>query len=671
MKYLLTGGGTGGHVYPALAIADEIRRRQPEARFLYVGLRDKLEAQVVPGRGYPIQFVRARAFPRTFSPWALARFAVALGLGTLKGMLILWRFRPRIIVGTGGYASAPILLAHGLLSKIGLSGARVFLYEPNAHPGLLNQAVGRLAQRIGVAFEQAGRWFDMRRVAVVGYPVRREFLEINRAQARRRLGIAPERKVVLAFGGSSGARAINQALVEALPLLRQCPDLLVLHVTGRYQGPDYDAVGDTERALGGLGLREEELASWYWRYAYLDNIHEAYAAADLVICRGGAGTLTEVSVCGVPALIVPLPTAAEDHQAVNARELERRGAARILYQEACWEKGRVFSRLDGGKLAGQVRELFAEEEQRKRMAKAARSLPVRDGLELILGEIEHLAVGQRPPRLSLEFPSPVGSLPAEPNALLRWVRERLRQVGGVEGADRCELAYLRYQADRLLVYEDWCEIPLGWRNVGVKLVGLLHYRERLPLLRGILLDRTPVGLGRRLLGGDFRHGGILRRNVVELGIRMLGATDEETRRVLLEALRSDPYFEVRAAAAQVLGELFPPDPASEAALMQALDDDSPAVVVQALEALGAVGQSAQLLERLRQFRLHPDWQFRRGMVQALSRLVQRGVLSSGQVVPELDQILATSPHFIPEFPLDESLRGLAELVRGREEQSLK
>jgi len=238
MKYLLTGGGTGGHVYPALAIADEIRRRQPDAEFLYVGLRDKLEARVVPGRGYPIQFVRSRPFPRSASLPALTLFGLSLMLGILKGMGILLRFRPRVIIGTGGYVSAPISFAHGLLSKIGLCRARVFLYEPNAYPGMLNQAVGRYAQRIGLAFEQAGRWFDMKRVAIVGYPVRRELLEIDRREAREKLDIPDGKKVLFAFGGSGGARAINEALIEALPLLRKRQDLLILHVTGRYAGSD-------------------------------------------------------------------------------------------------------------------------------------------------------------------------------------------------------------------------------------------------------------------------------------------------------------------------------------------------------------------------------------------------------------------------------------------------
>jgi UDP-N-acetylglucosamine--N-acetylmuramyl-(pentapeptide) pyrophosphoryl-undecaprenol N-acetylglucosamine transferase len=666
MRYLLTGGGTGGHVYPALAIADEIRRRQQDAEFLYVGLRNKLESRVVPGRGYAMRYVCSRSFPRSSSLRALAVFCLVLGIGVARAVFILLRFRPHLIVGTGGYVSAPVLFAHGLLAKVGLSRAKVFLYEPNAYPGMLNQLAGRMAHRIGVAFEHAGRWFDMRRVAVVGYPVRRELLEVDRQQARQRLGIAPDRKVLFVFGGSGGSRVINEAVIRALPRLRQRQELLILHVTGRYSGPDYDAVRDTERDLRQQGI-EGDTASWYRRFDYLDNIQEAYGAADLVVCRGGAGTLTEIGVCGLPALIVPLATAAEDHQAVNARELERQGAARVVYQKACWHNGSISSRLDEAQLAGEVLALFADEARRQRMAAAARSLPLKNSLELILSDIENLASGRRPPPLSLEFPPRVPTLPRDPNALLRMVRQRLLEAGGIERLDTCELAYLRYQADRLLVADEWYEIPLGRRNVGIKLAGLLQYREHLPLLLGILQDRRPVSPLRRLAGGDYHHCGLLRRNVIEQGIHQLGVADESIERVLLEALVADPYYEVRAAAARTLGVLFQPEARIEEALTAALDDRSSAVVAQAIRSLGHIGSRPDLLNLLRRFYLHRNWQFRLEVVGTLKRLTERGVLDPGEGRAQLNQILATSPYFQPKFPLEEGLRELARRIQQRME----
>ena len=605
MKYLLTGGGTGGHVYPALAIADEIRQRQDDAEFLYVGRKDKLESWVVPEHGYPIRFVRSLAFPRTSSPSALLSFAITLWFGIVQSTWILLRYRPEIIIGTGGYVSAPILFAYGMLSKVGLSRARVFLYEPNAHPGLLNQVVGRLAQRIGVAFEQAGRWFDMKRVAVVGYPVRRSFLDLEQDSSREKLGVPEGQKVVLAFGGSGGARVINEAVIAALPAWRDAGNLTILHVTGRYSGPDYDAIADTQAALAEIGMSDEE--EWYRRFDYADRIDQMIAAADLVICRGGAGTLTELGVSGTPALIVPLPSAAEDHQAINAREIERLGAGLVVYQEAIWKNARIYSHLHGANLARQVIELCADDQRLDAMGQAARSIPRPDSLELIIDELDSLVAGQRPPSLSLEFPQANRGLPSDPNKLMRWIQARVADVGGAAAMEPGELAYLRYQVDRLLVSDAWYEIPFGRRNVGIKLVGVLQYEHRLHLLLQVLADRTQSGRLQRFFGGDYRHGGILRRNAVQYGIRLLKANDEQTREVLREALADDPYFEVRSWAAQVLGEQCGTDDEIERVLFAALDDDSPEVVVQALSALGKVGRSGDLLKRLRLFYLHPNW----------------------------------------------------------------
>ena len=536
----------------------------------------------------------------------------------------------------------------------------MFLYEPNAYPGLLNQVTGRLAQRIGVAFEQAGRWFDAKKVAVVGYPVRRSFLNLDRHAAREKLGIDQGRKVVLAFGGSGGAKAINEAVLAALPLWREA-GLMVIHVTGRYKGSDYDAVTDTKAALAEMGIEGE--GDWYRRLDYADEIVDLIAAADLVICRAGAGTLTEMAVSGTPTLIVPLPTSAEDHQALNAREMERIGAAQVLYQEAFWDNARIYSGLDGEKLAQQVLALCADEERLQAMSAAAKTMPKANSLELITAELDGLIAGQEPPALRLELPSAKSGLPTAPNALLRWAQAWVKEVGGVEAMEPGELAYLRYQADRLLASEGWCEIPLGQRNVGIKLVAVLNYQERLPLLLHILTDRTPTGRMRRFCGGDFRHGGIIRRNVVEYGLRGLGAADAQTRAALLNALKADPYFEVRAWSAQALGEMFTVDDEIDSALCAALDDSAPEVVVQALSALGKISHNPDLLTRLRRFYLHPNWQFRQQVVLVLIEFLQRGVLEPAQLERDLDQVLISMPYFEPEFTLGANLRELAERVR--------
>ena len=657
MKYLLTGGGTGGHVYPALALADEIAARQPAASFLYVGLASKLEAWVVPKRGFPIKFVRSRSCPRSTSPWSWLVFSLTLAVGILQASLLLLRYRPHLILSTGGYVSAPIMFAHGILKNIGCSRSKVFIFEPNAHPGMLNQAAGRMADRIGVAFEQAGRWFDMRRVAVVGYPVRREVLASDRAVARKRFGIPPEAPVVLAFGGSGGARAINEAVIDSLPHLLSRPELHLIHITGQYKGADYDAVAETAARLESLSLAPNR-ADRYHRFSYMETIQDAYSAADLAICRGGMGALTEIGVCGLPSVIIPLPSAAEDHQAMNAREMERANAAQVIYEEASWREGKIFSRVDGKRLAAKVTALIDDREKRVAMGKAAATLPHKNSLDLMLAEIENLILGRRPAPLTLEFPVRAKSVPEDPNALLRWVSQRIDESNDVNGLDPRELAYLRHHADRLLVSSAWYETPLGRRNVGIKLVGYLQYVEHVPLLLSILQDRTRVGLLKRLFGGDFVHGGFLRRNAIEFGIRKLGVADETVKDALILALREDPYFEVRAVAARALGEFMDPCVELEQRLVEALDDPYPEVVIEVIGALGSIARHEKVLEHLQRFYLHDSWQIRQRVVAVLAQLLERRLVDLDEVAKSADQILMTSPFFSPRFPLKQQLDSL-------------
>ena len=661
MKYLLTGGGTGGHVYPALAVADELRRTDPQAEFLYVGVRGRIESRIVPHRGYTLRYVRSRPFPRPLTLTAFLRFAITLLVGCTAAARILLRFRPQIIVSTGGFVSAPVLFAADFLRKFGLSSAKVFLYEPNAQPGMLNQAAGRLADRIGVAFEQAARWFDMKRVGIVGHPVRREILTAERAGSRQRLGLEERAKVVLVVGGSGGSRVMNRAVVESLPRLRLIPGIVILHVTGTYRGADYDAVADTEAHLGEAGL-SSDLTSWYRRFDYLDEIELAYAAADLVVCRAGAATLTEISARKLAAILIPLATAAEDHQAANARDLERRGGARILYQGARWDAPRVLSCIDPESLARLIEEVLAAIDGGWQVSAQAHAFYRGDSLDLILAEIGTLVAARRPPPLRLEFPVRHGGLPSDPNALVRYVSRKVEEAGGPFGLDECERAYLSYQADRLLCSEEWFEIPLGMRNVGVKLVGILQCRRRLPLLLGILTDRTPAPFLQRFWGGDFCHPGILRRNVIECGLQLLPDDGEEVLEALALALDDDPYFEVRAAAAELLGERFDGS-RIENLIKPALRDRASRVVVQAIRALGKVAVHAHVMDELRALYEHPDWQFRQEVVRAISRLLDRGIITPADVSCDIDRILASAPSFEPAFPLRDDLQALSAKLR--------
>lgn len=666
MKYLFTGGGTGGHVYPGLAIADAVRRQKPEAEFLFVGRKDKLESRVVPNHNFHIKFVLSLPFPRSRSLFKLLAFLAVISLGILQSMLILLWFRPKLIVGTGGYVSAPILLAYGILRKLRLSRSKVFLYEPNASPGLLNKVTARFADCIGVGFEQALSWFDKETAAKVGYPVRGEFIGLERHRARSSLGIDLRRKVVLVFGGSGGSRLINEALLLALPSLIRNPNIFVFHITGKSSTYNPNDTSPTE--FLSKGSKVSKLTDFYRREDYVDDIKEVYAAADLIVCRGGAGTLTELGVVGRPSIVIPASIAADDHQAVNARQIEKLGAGKILYEKARWKDGKIETYVDHNMLCEMISDMLADKGKLEKMSDAALSGQQTDSLNLIIELLEQIIHGHK-----LLIPDNDDSLrsmrlPIEPNKMLRWVEDRIEECGGLSELPRGEMGYYLYQADKMLASSEWLEIPLGVRNVGVKMVGLLNYQDHRSTLLQILMDKKPVSILKRSLGGDYLHTGILRRNVIERGLAKLGQCNRETQQAVEQSLLKDPYFEVRAAAAKFLGQQLLPDSKSEDVFLLALMDVSPVVKVEVLAALGGLASGSTVLKTVKKYYQHSNWMIRMAVVETLKTAYERGEIEVARLKSELEQIHSISTHFEPNFLLANLLRDLTKQVLSSNEK---
>ena len=272
LRYVFTGGGSGGHVNPALAIADGVRAQHPGVRIEYIGVRGKIEADLVPKRGYPIHLVHARGLPSVKQVIPLMTFALATGAGVLQCLWLLLRIRPDIVVATGGYASSPVLIALSMLRFLRLSSAYSFIFEPNVIPGLVTRLAGRIADRIGISFIETSRFFPAAKVAHVGYPVRQEIGSVSRENARIALNVPMEATVIFAFGGSQGSRSINRAIVDALPVLLERKDLHVFHSIGIQKSPEYNAEKDTDARLKTHGLSGEELKR-YHRMAFNSRLH--------------------------------------------------------------------------------------------------------------------------------------------------------------------------------------------------------------------------------------------------------------------------------------------------------------------------------------------------------------------------------------------------------------
>lgn len=318
MRVLIAGGGTGGHIYPSLAIAEALRELDSTAVVEFVGTPTGLESQLVPRSGYKLHTISIGRLNRNVSLWERVLTVFQLPLAIWKGILILFRFRPDLVFGVGGYASAPLVLAASILRY------RTFIWEPNAYPGLANRKLSRFVTGCLVVFDEAAHFMKNKNVIRVHMPVRKEIEEEFQA---KKLTKGPSHKRsfhVLVFGGSQGARAINNAFSEAVV---QGGDWLneveIVHQTGPL---DFARIYETY-------AQYPEVQSRITAFEYLHDMPERYSWADLVICRAGTGTISELAACGKASLLIPLPSAADDHQTKNALALVRINGARLLEQK--------------------------------------------------------------------------------------------------------------------------------------------------------------------------------------------------------------------------------------------------------------------------------------------------------------------------------------------------
>lgn len=326
---VVTGGGTGGHVYPGLAVLEALRARHPGLSAAWVGTEKGVEADLVARAGYPFFAVPSQGLSRRLS-WRIVGTGWTVAKGVGAAWRLLGRLRPRVVLGTGGYAAGPVVLA-AALRRI-----PVVLQEQNAFPGLTNRMLSRFAWRTALGSPGAAKFFpDRSRLVVTGNPVREGIGTLSRQEGLRRLGLDGSRRFVFFMGASQGARTINEAFVAGSDALRKRDDLVFLLSTGKAAFASTCAAlskrwGQAEQQRGGVARWGNLRVT-----GYVDDMAAAYAAADLIVGRAGAISLAELTVRGVPAVLVPYPYAAEGHQEKNARELEEAGAAVVVADDDC------------------------------------------------------------------------------------------------------------------------------------------------------------------------------------------------------------------------------------------------------------------------------------------------------------------------------------------------
>ncbi|MBL8919673.1 MAG: undecaprenyldiphospho-muramoylpentapeptide beta-N-acetylglucosaminyltransferase [Myxococcaceae bacterium] len=337
MRVLIAGGGTGGHLFPGIALAEEVVTRHPKNDVVFVGTTRGLEARVVPQNGFVFEAITSRGL-KGMGFVKLVLGLLTLPLSFIEALSLVRKYKPDVVVGVGGYSSGPVVMAAWLL------GVPTAVQEQNALPGLTNKILGKFVKAVFLSFDETTRFFGRGKTHVLGNPIRRALLDNFLKPS-----VAHEKFTVLVFGGSLGARGLNTRVVEALgQLASEKGSLRLVHQTGKN---DLEVV---KQGYDGKGFDAEVRE-------FIDDMSAAYLACDLVVCRAGATTIAELTTCKKASILVPFPFATDDHQAVNAKALVDAGAA-LMFREAD---------LTGEKLAGAILELKRDPARLEKMQKAA------------------------------------------------------------------------------------------------------------------------------------------------------------------------------------------------------------------------------------------------------------------------------------------------------------
>jgi UDP-N-acetylglucosamine--N-acetylmuramyl-(pentapeptide) pyrophosphoryl-undecaprenol N-acetylglucosamine transferase len=361
MRVLIAGGGTGGHLFPALAIADELRRQMPDAEILFLGGDRGLERQIVPREAFAFASVPVRGWSRRLC-WQTVTFPWFLLFGLWRSFAILRRFRPKVVVGTGGYVSGPAVYLASLM------GIPTLIQEQNSLPGATTRILAARVDQVHLSFPQSRKYFRRKgHLKVSGNPVRRALGQADRELAAEAFTLDPERKTVLVMGGSQGAHSINMAVAQGFDRLAG-EDIQLIWQTGKH---DFAQI---HRQFGGRGPKTVIVD-------FIQDMSSAYGAVDLVVCRAGATTVAEIAGCGLPAVFVPYPFAAADHQRMNAEALVKAGAAKMVLN----------GDLKGGKLISVLLALLSDDPGLREMARKSKLMSRPEAATTVVGAIRELA----------------------------------------------------------------------------------------------------------------------------------------------------------------------------------------------------------------------------------------------------------------------------------------
>ena len=366
MKFLVTGGGTGGHIYPALAIARKIKKEYKDAQIIYVGTEKGMESELVPKEGFEFKTIRVRGFRRKLSIDTV-KSVKELVLGLNDARKIVKEFSPDIVIGTGGYVCGPIVLV-ATLNKI-----PTLIHEQNAFPGMTNKILGRFVDKIAGSFEESKKYFKYsEKITITGNPIREDILNIDKQIAYEELNIDRHKSFIYSVGGSGGQKRLNDSMIGVIEKNKNNRNIQILHVTGkRFYKPFMEEL--KKRGITELGKNIKVVS-------YFFEAPKALSIADLVITSAGAISIAEVTAIGKPTILIPKAYTAENHQEYNARVLEKEGASVVILE----------NELNAEKLIYEIDELLNDKVKLTRMASKSKKIGIIDSTERIFDMIKSL-----------------------------------------------------------------------------------------------------------------------------------------------------------------------------------------------------------------------------------------------------------------------------------------
>ena len=362
MRVIVTGGGTGGHIYPALAIADKFKEMDSDTEILYVGNDEGIEKEVVPKSGYPMELVDARWLDKS-SPWQLIKTGARVAKGILEASRVMRKFKPDVVIGTGGYVCFPVIVAGKRF------GAKTFLHEQNAFPGLANRTLEKYVNKVFLGFPDAAKYFkDQSKMVDAGNPVRKSFFSLEKSHAREKLGFPKEDFIVFSFGGSLGAEKINEVAFDLMQVVNGHERMRMIFGTGKWYYEDIIKQAAEKK----IDLKDNIIIK-----DYIDDMENYLAASDLIISRAGALSVAEMTVCGRACILIPSPNVTGNHQYYNAKAVAARGGAILMEEKDLTSEG----------LIKEVMRLKNNPEIAEKMGRAAKACAPVKALDIIYAEV--------------------------------------------------------------------------------------------------------------------------------------------------------------------------------------------------------------------------------------------------------------------------------------------